>query len=75
MLIMLSSYVNKTSMNKKVEKRKYRNSIIKQNCGESSLSFFLIKKLENWKLFFLAISLKFHYHLKVVYDYINICIR
>lgn len=50
MLIMLSSYVNKTSMNKEVEKRKYRNSIIKQNWGESSLSFFLIKKLENWKI-------------------------
>ena len=49
MLIMLSNYVNKTSMNKKVEKRKYRNSIIKQNCGESSLRFFLVKKLENFE--------------------------
>lgn len=42
-------YANKTSMNQKEEKRKCRNSIIKRTYEESSLSFFLIKKLENFE--------------------------
>ena len=65
-------------MNQKVEKRKCRNSIIKRNYEESSLSFFLIKKLENFENYsfnLFKVPFKNSLHIILIYESDNcLCI-